>query len=179
MDVFPPLPTPGRKNKQKMVMKKKQEPDLVDIKAGQMTAELEMKLLDLSSGLLFLQDSQVLPASSPGVLQSKFLFSVLFIPYFQSFHKPAKAAPRPSQSSSTSLLCKQPCLGGPKPRHPHHQPQHQVCCTLTHSLLVLLFIYFQSYQLPHQHQLSASRPRRLRSLRRCQACLPPTKLLLC
>ena len=70
MDVFPPLPTPGRKNKQKMDMKKKQEPDLVDIKAGQMTAELEMKLLDLSSGLLFLHDSQVLPAPSPGLLQS-------------------------------------------------------------------------------------------------------------
>ena len=109
-------------------------------KAGQMALVLE-KLQDSSSGLCFLQDSQVLEgqapprelqASSPGLLQSKFLLSVLIIPYFQSF--------KPSQmivACSASLLCKQPCLGGPEPRHPQNQPQHQVCYKKTDLMLVI------------------------------------------
>ena len=141
-DVRPPLPAPGRI--EKMAKEKMKEPKMVDTEAGHMAVELQMKLLDTSSGfgLHFLQDSQVFPAPSPGLLESNFLFSVLIIPYFQSFRIPA--APRRSQSISASLISKQPCLGGPEPSHPHHQPQHQVCCTLTHSILVLLFLYFQS-----------------------------------
>ena len=32
-----------------------------------------------------------------------------------------------TKSDHIGMLCKQPCLGGPEPRHPQHQPQHQVC----------------------------------------------------
>ena len=59
-DVFPPLTTPGRK----MDLEKKEQPYLVGTKAGQMAVELE-KLQDSSSGLCFLQDSQVLEGQAP------------------------------------------------------------------------------------------------------------------
>ena len=119
------LPTPGKK----MDLEKKEQPYLVGTKAGQMAC---------TGG----------PGTPKRALSSKSRFVTIKFLVLIPNHPILSVIPQ-TKSDHIGMLCKQPCLGGPEPRHPNTSPNIR-CVTrklisVSHNLIIL---YFQFCQLP-------------------------------